>query len=90
MNVCLFISVYKRENIHYIPLAYCTLDSLDIFNLSLMVLKPYLTGVLFYLILKFRAALTLSVHHFLLSLMAPFLSSLLTLYYLSSSCAFPH
>lgn len=77
MTVCVFISVYRRENIDYIPLAYCTLDSLDIVNLILTVLRPYLTGVLFDLILKFRAAL--SLYHFLLSLSAFSLSSLLSL-----------
>lgn len=59
--VCVFISVYREENIDYILLAYCTWDSLDIFNLILTVLRPALTGVLFDLILKFRAALTLSL-----------------------------
>lgn len=83
--MCVFISVYRRGD--YIPLACCTLDSLDIFNLILMVLRTYLTGVLFDLILKFSAALTLSLNHFLLSLMGLFLSSLLSLYYESSLCA---
>lgn len=66
MNKCvgLFVSACMKENIHCIPLAYCTLHSLDIFNLILIVLRPRLTGVLFDLILKFRAALTLSLHHF--------------------------
>lgn len=84
------VPLYFWGNIDYIPLAYCTLDSLDIFNLILMVLRPHLTGVLFDLILKFRAAPTLSLCHFLLSLGALFLSSLLSLYYQCSSCAFPH
>lgn len=36
-----------------------------------MVLRPHLTGVLFDLILKFTAALTLSLYHFLLTLSTP-------------------
>lgn len=47
-----------KESIRCIPLAWYTLDSLDIFNLVLIVLRPCLTGALFDLILKFRAALT--------------------------------
>lgn len=90
MCVCLLISVCKEENVDFIPTAYCTLDSLDIFNLILMVLRPNLTGILFDLILKYRAALILSLYHFLPSLMAPVLSSLLSLYYQCSFCAFLH
>ncbi len=88
--VRLFISVYGKENMDFTPLTYCTLDSLDIFNLILMVLRPYLTGVLFDLILKFRTALILSLHLFLLSLTALVLSFLLFLYYQCSLCAFLH
>lgn len=55
----LSISGNMRQNIRRIPLAYCTLDSLDIFNLILIVLRPRLTGVLFDLVPKFRAALVL-------------------------------
>lgn len=92
VNECvgLSISVCKKENIDYIPLAHCRLDSLDIFNLILMVLRPYLTGVLFDLILKFKAALSLSLYHFLLSLMAPFLSSFHSLYHHCSLREFLH
>ena len=70
MNVQVSLySCYWREPIKFIPLAYCRLDSLDIFTLFLVVLRPYLKGILFDLILKFRAGLTLSFfYHFLVSL----------------------
>lgn len=85
--MCVFISVYRKENIDYIPHACCTLDSLDIFNLILTVLRPYLTGALFDLILKFRAALT-PLYQFLLSLSAFFY---LPFFILSVQlCAFLH
>lgn len=92
MNKCvdLFVSAYMKENIHCIPLAYCTLDSLDIFNLILIVLRPRLTGVLVDLILKFRAALMLSLSPLLFSHTAPFLSRLHSLFYQRSLCSFTH
>lgn len=93
VNKCvgLFVSANMKENIHCIPLAYCTLDSLDIFNLILIALRPRLTGVLFDLILKFRAALTLSLLPLLFSRTAPFLSCLAFIrYFISAACVHLH
>lgn len=83
MNKCggLFRSA-SMENTQGIPLTRCTLDSLDIFNLILIVLRLCLTGPLFDLILKFRAARA----------PLPFLFSLMVLLlpYLNSLCSFIH
>lgn len=85
MNKCggLFSSACM-VNTQCIPLTHCTLDSLDIFNLILIVLRLCLTGLLFDLILKFRAARTALALPFLFSLMVPLLPCL------NSLCSFIH
>lgn len=85
MTMCVSLFLFIGGRLSTIPLAYCTLDSLDIFNPILMVLRPYLTGVLFDLILKFRAALfCLFTTSF--SLLVLFFCLPLFLYIISAAC----